>query len=220
MKPVSIGTFQIGPDERCFVIAEAGVNHNGEIETAKRLVDAALEAGADAVKFQTWVTDKVMVPDAPAADYQKQNVGREMSQYEIVKQLELGYPDFAEIKAYSDRVGIMFLSTPDEEDSADFLDRLGVPCFKIGSGEVTNLPLLRHVAIKGKPVILSTGMSDLGEVETAVTAMEKVGNFDLVPAPLRLELSSRPRVLQPHGHGHPRAGIRASSGVLRPHAGF
>lgn len=112
MKPVSIGTFRIGPDERCFVIVEAGVNHNGQIETAKRLVEAVQEGGADAVKFQTWVTDKVMVPDAPAADYQKENVGRQLTQYEIVNQLELGYGDFTEIKDYCDRVGIMFLIFP------------------------------------------------------------------------------------------------------------
>lgn len=180
MKSLSIGTSRIGPGERCFILAEAGVNHNGSIELAKQLVSAALEAGADAVKFQTWVTDKVMVPDAPAADYQKQNVGRESTQYEIVKHLELSRENFTEIKAYCARVGIMFISTPDEEESVDFLDSLGVPCFKIGSGELTNLPLLQHVALKGKPVILSTGMADLGEVEAAVTAMEKVGNFDLV----------------------------------------
>jgi N,N'-diacetyllegionaminate synthase len=180
MKSVSIGTFRIGPDDPCFIIAEAGVNHNGDVTTAKKLVDAALGAQADAVKFQTWVTDKIMVPDAPAADYQKQNVGGELTQYEIVKQLELAYDEFEEIKAYCDRVGIMFLSTPDEEESADFLNGLGVPCFKVGSGEVTNLPLLRHVALKGKPVILSTGMSHLGEVESAVIAMEEVGNLDLI----------------------------------------
>jgi N-acetylneuraminate synthase len=177
---IAIAGREIGPGHPCFIIAEAGVNHNGSLDLAKQLVDAAQKAKADAVKFQTWITEKLLTADAPMAAYQKKNVGQESSQFEMAKQLELSYDDFREIKAYSDHKGILFFSTPDEEDSADFLDELGVPLFKIGSGEVTNLPFLRHVAKKGKPLILSTGMSTLGEVEEAVTAIEEIGNQKLI----------------------------------------
>lgn len=177
---IEIAGRKVGPGHPCFIIAEAGVNHNGSIEMAKRLVDAAREAGVDAVKFQTWVTEKLLVPDAPMADYQKRNLDRELSQFQMVKELELSYDQFREVKAYADRRGILFLSTPDEEDSADFLEDLAVPAFKIGSGEVTNLPFLRHVARKDKPIVLSTGMSTLGDVETAVRAIEETGNLNLV----------------------------------------
>ena len=177
---IDIGSHRIGPNHPCILIAEAGVNHNGSLEIAMRLVDAAKEAGADAVKFQTWVTEKLMVPDAPLADYQKQNIGGDQSQFDMAKKLELSYQEFSELKSHADRQGILFFSTPDEEDCADFLDELGVPMFKIGSGEVTNLPFLHHVALKHKPIILSTGMSTLSEVESAVNAIEDAGNQQLV----------------------------------------
>ena len=170
---------KVGAGHPCFIIAEAGVNHNGDLALAKRLVDAALDAGADAVKFQTWVTEKLVVPDAGMAEYQKQNLGTDDSQFRMLKELELSYDQFRAIKAHADRQGILFLSTPDEEDSADFLEALGVPAFKIGSGEVTTLPYLRHVALKGRPIILSTGMSTLAEVEAAVRAIEGAGNRQL-----------------------------------------
>src|SRR3954447_20572123 len=134
---------------RCFVIAEAGVNHNGDLELAKRLVDAAAEAGADAVKFQTWVTERLVAPDAPLAAYQEAAVGG-TSQFDMLKRLELTYDAFAELQAYAQERGILFCSTPDEEGSADFLDSLDVPFFKVGSAETTNLPLLRHIAQKGR----------------------------------------------------------------------
>jgi N-acetylneuraminate synthase len=177
---VNLGGRPVGPGRPCFVLAEAGVNHNGDVRLALRLVEAAKQAGADAVKFQTWVTDKLVTPDARMADYQARNLGRARSQYEMLKELELSYDDFRAVKDHADRLGILFLSTPDEEDSADFLGALGVPAFKVGSGEVTNLPFLCHVARKGKPVILSTGMSTLGEVEAAVRAVEEAGNRQLV----------------------------------------
>jgi len=180
MKVVEVAGRRIGEGHSCFIIAEAGVNHNGDVELAKRLVDAALEAGADAVKFQTWLTEKVMTLDAPMAEYQIHNLGKHQSQFAMAKELELSYDQFRKIKAHADRQGILFLSTPDEEDSADFLEQLGVPLFKIGSGEVTNSPYLQYVARKGRPVILSTGMSNLGEVEAAVRTMEEVGNRQLV----------------------------------------
>jgi N,N'-diacetyllegionaminate synthase len=177
---IEIAGRRVGPGHPCFIIAEAGVNHNGEIELARRLVDASLQAGADAVKFQTWVTEKLVAPSARMAEYQKENVGGDLGQFEMLKALELSYDQFTQLKAYSDSVGAFFFSTPDEEDSADFLELLGVPLFKIGSAEVTNLPFLRHVARKGKPLILSTGMSTLAEVEAAVRTIEEAGNTQLI----------------------------------------
>ncbi|MDP7420977.1 MAG: N-acetylneuraminate synthase [bacterium] len=154
-----------------FIIAEAGVNHNGRIELARKLIDAAADAGADAVKFQTWVTEEVVVPGAPLAPYQA--AGNDTAdQFSLLKKLELSKTAFNELKTYSETRGLEFLSTPDEEKSADFLDSIGVSAFKIGSGELTNLPLLRHVAAKGKTIVLSTGMGTLLEVEEAVRAIE------------------------------------------------
>jgi N,N'-diacetyllegionaminate synthase len=180
VKSVSVGTFRIGANEPCFVIAEAGVNHGGSLEMAKRLVSAALEAGADAVKFQTFQTDKLVVPDADLAEYQRRNTQGHSSQSDMLRQLELAHEEFIEIKAYADTKGILFLSTPHDEESADFLEDLGVPCFKIASGDLPNIPFLLRVARKGKPVILSTGMAYLGEVEAAVRTIEDEGNSDLI----------------------------------------
>jgi N,N'-diacetyllegionaminate synthase len=180
VKSIDVGKIRIGPDHPCFIIAEAGVNHNGDKELAMRLVSAALQAGADAVKFQTWITDKIVTPDAPAAEYQLKESNRKISQYELLRSLELNFECFTEVKAYADRCGILCFSTPDEEQSADFLDEdIKTALFKIGSGELTNIPFLKHVARKGKPVILSTGMSYLGEVENAVRAVKETGNEQL-----------------------------------------
>lgn len=173
---ISLGDRIVGGGAPCIVVAEAGVNHNGDLATAKALVDAAHEAGADAVKFQTWVTEKLVTPDAGIAAYQSRHGGQGKSQFDLLKPLELSFDAFRDLKGYADRCGILFLSTPDEEDSADFLDTLGLPLFKIGSAEVTNLPFLDYVARKGKPVILSTGMSTLSEVGAAVQAVRNTGN--------------------------------------------
>jgi N-acetylneuraminate synthase len=169
----------VGAGRPCFVIAEAGVNHNGALDLALRLVDAAAACGADAVKFQTWVTEKLVGPGAALAEYQLQNVGADADQFEMLRRLELPHDAFRRLQERARARGVLFLSTPDEEDSADFLESLDVPLFKIGSGEVTNLPYLRHVARKGRPIILSTGMSTLGEVEAAVRAVEAEGNQQL-----------------------------------------
>ena len=176
----NIGNRLIGPGQPCFIIAEAGVNHNGDYRLACKLVDAARDAGADAVKFQTWVTDKLVLKDAILAEYQRRNDRTAKSQYEMLKQLELSRSDFRRLKAHAKKRGILFLSTPDEEESANFLESLGLPLFKIGSGEVTNLPYLAHVARKNRPIILSTGMSTLAEVEAAVRVIEQAGNHRLV----------------------------------------
>jgi N-acetylneuraminate synthase/N,N'-diacetyllegionaminate synthase len=171
----------LGLSGRCLVVAEAGVNHNGDLGLAKSLVDAAADAGADAVKFQTWQTDKIVAPSAPLAAYQRDNLGDTTDdQRSMLEKLELSQAEFAELAEHAGRRGIVFLSTPDDEESADFLDGLDLPLFKIGSGEVTNLPLLRHVARKGKPVVLSTGMATLEEVGRAVDVLRDAGAPELV----------------------------------------
>ena len=159
---------------KIFIIAEAGVNHNGDINLAKQLIDIAVEAKVDAVKFQTWKTELVVTNDVVQADYQIENIGKEESQYKMLKELELSYSDFIELKLYCDKKGIMFLSTADEKESAEFLLSLQ-NIFKIGSGEVTNIPYLRYIGSLNKKVILSTGMSSLGEVETALNTLVEAG---------------------------------------------
>ncbi len=174
-----IGTRVIGQGQPCFLIAEAGVNHNGNPELARKLVDAAKEAGADAVKFQTFRTEGVMVPSAPKADYQRQTTGDEESQFAMVKRLELPFEEFGRLKRYCDQSGIMFLSTPFDFDAVDYLAKLDVPAFKIPSGEVVNHPFLDYVGRTGKPIILSTGMSYLAEVDEALRVLRSSGAADL-----------------------------------------
>ncbi|MCJ8327983.1 MAG: N-acetylneuraminate synthase [Campylobacterales bacterium] len=157
-----------------FIIAEAGVNHNGDINLAKKLIDVAVEAGVDAVKFQTWKTELLVTKDAKQASYQIENTQIEESQFDMLKKLELSYDDFIELKEYCDKSKIMFLSTPDEITSANFLLNLQ-DIFKIGSGELTNLPYLRHIGSLKKEIILSTGMCTLQEVEDALNVLIKAG---------------------------------------------
>ena len=157
-----------------FIIAEAGVNHNGDINLAKRLVDAAVDAGADAVKFQTWKTELIVTKDAQQADYQSVNTGIVESQYDMLKKLELSYEHFRELKKYCDYKKIIFMSTPDEEESAEFLIHLQ-NVFKIGSGELTNKPYLRYIGQLGTEKILSSGMADLGEIEDALIELTQAG---------------------------------------------
>lgn len=164
---------------RVFVIAEAGVNHNGDPELARRLVDLAAEAGADAVKFQTFRADALVRKDAPKADYQKATTGSAEGQYEMLRKLELSEEAHRTLAAHCRARGIEFLSTPFDESAADLLERIGVARYKIGSGEITNLFLLRHIAAKKKPVILSTGMSTIDEVGAAVSALRAAGTTDL-----------------------------------------
>jgi len=177
---ISIAGRMIGPGRPCFIIAEAGVNHNGEVEKACRLVDVAARVGANAVKFQSFTADRLATPDAPKAAYQLRATGAGESQVEMLRRLELSSEAHRELTSYCRQRKILFMSTPFDESSADLLHELGVPVFKISSGEVTNLPFLAHVARKGKPMIISTGMSTLGEVEAAVRTVEETGNRELV----------------------------------------
>jgi N-acetylneuraminate synthase len=176
---IRVGNAHIGPGQPCFVIAEAGVNHNGRMDLAISLIDAAADAGADAVKFQTFKAERLASSFAPRARYQVTEAGGTSSQLEMLKSLELTYEEFRRLCQHCAARGVMFLSSPFDEDSADFLGELGVAAFKIGSGEITNLPFLAHVARKGKPMLLSTGMSYLGEVDAAVHTIFEVGNQDL-----------------------------------------
>lgn len=150
------------------IIAEAGVNHNGDYDTAVRLIHAAKEAGADYVKFQTAVPELVISRFAPKAEYQKETTGAEESQLDMCRKIHLPLSDYASLKEECDRAGIRFLSTPFDLVSIDLLADLGMDCFKVPSGEITNLPYLRKIASKGLPVILSCGMSTLEEVEDAI----------------------------------------------------
>ncbi len=177
---INIAGRQIGLGQPCFIIAEAGVNHNGDVRLARQLVDVAVSAGADAVKFQTFKADRLATPRAPKASYQTETTGKGESQLQMLRRLELSPQIHKELMNYCLRKNILFMSSPFDEDSADLLAELGVPAFKIPSGEITNLPLLSHVARKGKPLILSTGMSVLAEVETAVCAITETGNRSLV----------------------------------------
>ncbi|MCW8954539.1 MAG: N-acetylneuraminate synthase [Sulfurimonas sp.] len=155
-----------------FIIAEAGVNHNGSIELAKKLIDAAVEAGADAVKFQTFKTENLVSKNAQKAQYQKKNMNdKDDSQFNMLKKLELDVETHHELISYCKSKNIMFLSTPFDHDSIDMLDDLGLEIFKIPSGEITNLPYLRHIGKLNKKVILSTGMADIGEIEDALDVL-------------------------------------------------
>ena len=150
-----------------FIIAEAGVNHNGSLELAKKLIDVAVEAQADAVKFQTFKTENLVSKNASKAEYQKQTTEKNESQFEMIKKLELDVNTHKELITYCEQKNIMFLSTPFDHDSIELLNNLGLEIFKIPSGEITNLPYLRHIGKLNKKVILSTGMSNLNEVRDA-----------------------------------------------------
>lgn len=181
MRKIKIAGRTIGHGCPCFVIAEAGVNHNGNLDMAFQLVDVAVNARADAVKFQTFTAERIVTHDAPKAAYQKETTGSGESQLQMLKKLELSPEDHRRLKAYCDKRGIVFLSTPFDEKSADFLEELDIPAFKVPSGEITNLPFLEHVAQKGKPLIVSTGMSSLEEVRSAVAVIRKTrSNCDLI----------------------------------------
>ncbi len=166
--------------EHCFVIAEAGVNHNGELKIAKKMVDVAAEAGADAIKFQSFHAEELVTDEAPKAAYQKKNTKSGGSQLSMLKKLELSAADQFELYEYCLDKKINFLSTPFDIKSADFLNKLGLKVFKIPSGEITNIPFLIHVAKKGKPMIVSTGMALMDEIELAVKSIRATGNKDLV----------------------------------------
>ncbi len=165
--------------KKVFIIAEAGVNHNGSIELAKELIDKASEAGADAVKFQSFKAEKLVTKNARKAEYQEDTTGKEENQFEMIKKLELDYEKHEELINYCKSKDIMFLSSPFDLESIDLLNNLGLGIFKIPSGEITNLPYLRKIGSLEKKVILSTGMSTLGDIEKALEILKTSGTTDI-----------------------------------------
>ena len=160
---------------KTFIIAEAGVNHNGSLDIALQMVDVAVVAGADAIKFQTFKAERMIGVNAPKADYQQKTTGSDESQMEMVRKLELDEAAHVEIYQHCRKKGITFLSTPFDLESIDLLNRLGLAIFKIPSGEITNLPYLRKLGALNKRLILSTGMSKLGEIEAALEVLTESG---------------------------------------------
>lgn len=165
--------------KKTFIIAEAGVNHNGNINNAFKMIDIAIDSGADAIKFQTFHADKLSTEDAKKADYQIINTNNNDTQYGMLKQLELSNEAYIKIVDYCREKNIEFISTPFDIEAVNFLDKLNVNRFKIGSGDLTNYQLLKTVALKNRPIILSTGMSNLSEVEDAIRFIRKYHNNKL-----------------------------------------
>jgi len=160
---------------KVMIIAEAGVNHNGSLELAKQMVDAAAKMGVDYIKFQTSIPNKIISKFAPMAEYQKKNIGKTESQLDMVKKIMLKPEEFTQLKMYCDEVGIKFLSTPFDLDSIDILMKLNMDYLKVPSGEITNYPYLKKIAHQGLPVIMSTGMSTLADIEAALNLLEENG---------------------------------------------
>lgn len=175
-----------------YIIAEAGVNHNGNFELAKKLVLAAREAGADAVKFQTFKAENLVTKTAKKAAYQVENTGNDDSQYTMLKKLELSYKEFSELKLFCEKVGIDFISTPFDLESVAFLNRINVNCFKIPSGEITNYPYLVSIAKTGKKIILSTGMSTMQEVKDCIEVLEQHGAGEIAVLHCTTEYPANP----------------------------
>jgi len=178
MQTFKIGDRLVGQGQPTFIIAEAGVNHNGDPELAKRLIDVAVVAGADAVKFQTFKAKDGMTQQVKKASYQASNTGSEGTMYDMVKRLELDYSVFTDLKLYCDEKGIVFLSSPHTPDATPFLADL-VPAFKIGSGDLNNLPFLAEAARYGLPMILGTGMATMVEIKEAIQWMRDAGGKDM-----------------------------------------
>lgn len=205
---------------KVLIIAEAGVNHNGDIKLAKKLVLAAKECGADVIKFQTAELSCLVSKYATMAEYQKKNIGKETSQHEMLKKLLLSYDEFRELSYYCKKTGIQFLSTPFDIGSIKFLEKIGCNFWKVPSGEVTNLPYLVEIAKTHKPVIMSTGMCNMEEVEAAINLLELYGSGEITllhctteyPAPfnhvnLQAMSAMHNRFLKPVGYSDHTEGI-------------
>lgn len=168
---------QILKNNKVFIIAEAGVNHNGSLDLAKKLVDAAVDAKVDAVKFQTFISENVISKNAVKADYQKSEIeDKKETQLEMVKKLELSFNNFIELKDYCDSKNIIFLSTAFDNESVDFLKKLNLGIWKVPSGDINNLPFLQKIGSFNEEIIISTGMSNLSEIETALSVLIKSGS--------------------------------------------
>lgn len=175
MAELKIAGRRVGNGQPCFIVAEAGVNHNGCVELAFKMVDEASNSGVDAIKFQTFKSEHVVSRQAPKARYQTETTGGDESQLDMVRRYELTDSQFEDVKRYCDRRGLLFLSTPFDIPSVDFLAGLGVPAIKIASGDVDNVPLLRVAARTGLPLIVSTGMATLADVDGALRTVREAG---------------------------------------------
>lgn len=207
-----------------YIIAEVGVNHNGSVEIAKKLIHAAKESGCDCVKFQTFKAEDLVTNSAPKAAYQIENTkNSNETQYDMLKKLELSFQEFNELKIYCDELGIDFLSTPFDEKSVDLLEKINVGQYKLSSGDLTNKPLLEYIAKKNKRILLSTGMADLNEVIEAVNWIREAGNEDIVlfhctsnyPAPfesvnMNAMLTLKEELCLPVGYSDHTSGIEVS----------
>jgi len=223
-KIIKINNKLIGVGQPVFIIAEAGVNHNGKFSMALKLVDAAKKAGADAVKFQTFNTEEVVVCNAKKESYMKTN---DKNQHQMLKRLELSASEFKKLAVYCAKKKIIFLSTPSERGNADFLEDLGVGAFKIGSGDITHIPLISHIAKKGLPIIISTGASYIHEISEAVRVIKAQGNNDIIllhctsfyPAPydqinLRALMTLQRKFKVPVGYSDHTLGSEVSVGAV------
>lgn len=180
MDPIKIGTHQIGEGFPCFIIAEAGVNHNGDLKTAKRLIEAAAQSGADAVKFQTFKVDKLILEDVGKAPYQTRTTDKKVSQADMLRRLQIDENFHSELQRHCKKNDILFLSTPYDDDSLNLLISLDVAAIKVASTDATNLLFLEKIAASGKPVILSTGMCTLFEIEMAYRCLRENGCEQLI----------------------------------------
>ena len=180
MKDIKIENITISNNEKCFIIVEAGVNHNGSIEIAKKLVDEAVNIGADCIKFQTYKTENLVTKKAPKANYQLKVTDEKESQFEMLKKLELTLEEYKDLISYCSERNILFLSTPYNIGDIDFLNSLGVSAFKVASGQIVEKPFLEYLAKQGKPIIASTGMAYLSEIDEAVRVFRDNGNEDFV----------------------------------------
>jgi len=180
MKNIFINEKIIGFNSPIFLIAEAGINHNGELSLAKKLIDIASEADVDAIKFQTFSAEKLILKITPKVQYQKENAGDQESFYEMVKKYELTKEDFKILSTYCNDKGIIFLSTPFDKTSVEWLEELNIPAYKVGSGDMNNFPLLKLICSKKKPILLSTGMATLEEVIESVNFLKSNNVEDIV----------------------------------------
>lgn len=180
MQRVKIADRFIGDGCPVFIVAEAGSNHNGDLKMAMSLIDVAVSASADAVKFQIFKAESLCSSTGPKSRYQQDNTCPGQSYQELLKGLQLDRESFYELKAYAESKGIIFFATPFDDESVDFLVELGVPAFKVGSGDTDNLPLISREAKNNLPMIISTGMSTLSEIEDAIMAVKNAGNNDII----------------------------------------
>ncbi len=162
----------IGKGHPVFIIGEAGVNHNGDFELARKMIDVAAKAGVDAIKFQTFKTEELILKNSPKAEYQKEKNNPDESFFDLLKRLEFSYEEFKSLKLYCEKLGIMFLSTPFDVESVNLLEKLNIDAYKIGSGDFDNIPLLKYIISKNKPILLSTGMSNMDEIKEIISFFE------------------------------------------------